>query len=879
MWGRGPCKVWRIHFFFFSILFVTACLHESNHPPTANAGSDVIMPIASTITLDGSQSNDVDNDSLSFQWELIKKPSTSKSTLTNKNTSSPQLFLDVAGQYTIKLVVSDGKIISKADHITITTTNDRPTAKISLINSVGNSAYKSGDTISFSAGDSFDPEDQSLSYAWSLIVKPSGSNAFLNNFIHRENSFAVDLMGVYILHLIVTDGVNLSEPETIVFEVLPQDNNLLPSPLPANDIPVASIIEMNSSIGGFYTINDVIALSAQQSFDPENKKLTFNWSLLIKPKNSFTEILDRTAMNIIFSVDVAGKYVLSLVVSDGIMFSAPQVVELLVGDTATSPKPMINPHLEQTPVVEPCIECHNNQVGKASWRPLLHIFATNNCDACHDVDSFKNARTNHSELPGQCVSCHNSSLAIGKPNDHLKSSDVCSACHNINNFGESAKVNHTQITSPCSYCHNNYKAGGLSSSHIETTKLCEACHSSLDWIPAITFDHNEISGSCVVCHNYTIANGKSENHISTTDSCVSCHSKDSFAPLLKMDHDQTNIECADCHLRRYPSSSILPALHQTRPGDNGGCESCHPGQATTTTLPVNHPCTACHGESPGSKSFKLETHPITSNTCNEAGCHDSISWKIKNLVNPHENTTEPCIACHNGTDASGISQPTWPFFEGTHIPTTNECGACHIESAWIPVVVLDMNEVLGACVDCHNGSISSGGPNDLIHTSDTCQACHTVMTWIPAIYIDHTVMQGECIDCHDNTTARGSPLDNTNVGDDCKRCHNTDAYIPVLEGSHTSYLQACEECHDGTIATGKLINHLVAPEQCILCHETTSFKIFERERIKHSMIDFLPCEICHAPTASHNTYSVVDQCMSCHIVASWEYPARSLDQK
>ena len=82
-----------------------------NSAPDADAGDDVTLCGAETVTLDGSGSSDPDGDSLSYEWTFSSVPS--GSTLTNldisdADTDAPSFTPDVTGTFTLQLVVDDG---------------------------------------------------------------------------------------------------------------------------------------------------------------------------------------------------------------------------------------------------------------------------------------------------------------------------------------------------------------------------------------------------------------------------------------------------------------------------------------------------------------------------------------------------------------------------------------------------------------------------------------------------------------------------------------------------------------------------------------------------------------------------------------------------
>jgi len=97
------------------------CQSESgdNQVPTANAGLDAIEKIGIIISLDGTNSIDLDDSpaSLTYQWVQI---SGSTVELTGANTATPNFTPTQAGSYTFNLIVNDGMNNSVPDSVTIT---------------------------------------------------------------------------------------------------------------------------------------------------------------------------------------------------------------------------------------------------------------------------------------------------------------------------------------------------------------------------------------------------------------------------------------------------------------------------------------------------------------------------------------------------------------------------------------------------------------------------------------------------------------------------------------------------------------------------------------------------------------------------------------
>lgn len=91
----------------------------SVNAPVANAGSNFSAPTGSYVTLDGSGSSDLDQDTLTYTWEITSKPTTSSATVANASSEMTYFTPDVDGDYTFTLTVNDG-LYSDSSTLTVT---------------------------------------------------------------------------------------------------------------------------------------------------------------------------------------------------------------------------------------------------------------------------------------------------------------------------------------------------------------------------------------------------------------------------------------------------------------------------------------------------------------------------------------------------------------------------------------------------------------------------------------------------------------------------------------------------------------------------------------------------------------------------------------
>lgn len=99
---------------------VATGLGTANAKPVANPGAGRTVAVNSLVTLDGSGSSDQNNEPLTYAWTMTAKPEGSTASLSGAALVNPTFTADLPGDYSIKLVVSDGKSYSEPASVTIT---------------------------------------------------------------------------------------------------------------------------------------------------------------------------------------------------------------------------------------------------------------------------------------------------------------------------------------------------------------------------------------------------------------------------------------------------------------------------------------------------------------------------------------------------------------------------------------------------------------------------------------------------------------------------------------------------------------------------------------------------------------------------------------
>jgi len=195
-----------------------------NSAPVANAGADQSAFVGGMVFLDGEASHDADGHALSYRWSLAEKPAASSAVLVDDRLQQCRIAIDKPGHYVARLVVNDGELDSEPDFVAIDTQNSRPIA-----NAGPDQADKTvGETVELDSSLSSDADGDALTYDWSLLHQPTGSQAVILHPDQAKAAFTPDRPGDYIGQLIVNDGQANSDPDTTRVTVSAEPVNQAP---------------------------------------------------------------------------------------------------------------------------------------------------------------------------------------------------------------------------------------------------------------------------------------------------------------------------------------------------------------------------------------------------------------------------------------------------------------------------------------------------------------------------------------------------------------------------------------------------------------------------------------------------------------------------
>ncbi len=196
---------------------------EPNQAPIASAGEDQsVLLINSLVELDGSESMDIDGDEITYSWTLSSIPTDSQASLNDETSVNPMFTADVYGEYIASLQVTDEYgLVSSTDTVSISFNNLPP-----LADAGNDSSLVVDESAMLNGGNSSDPNNDDITYLWSIVSAPSGSTSTIADAMISDTSITPDIAGEYIVSLVVNDGTLNSTADNVTIAVISAETSI-----------------------------------------------------------------------------------------------------------------------------------------------------------------------------------------------------------------------------------------------------------------------------------------------------------------------------------------------------------------------------------------------------------------------------------------------------------------------------------------------------------------------------------------------------------------------------------------------------------------------------------------------------------------------------
>ena len=223
-----------------------------NEPPTADAGPDQMVEEGLTVTLDGSNSTDPDDDIASYLWTQTAGPTVTLSDPTAVQPSFTSPDVEPNGTSLIfELTVTDTGGLKDTDTciMNVTWVNMPPTADAGPDQEV-----EEGLTVTLDGSNSTDPDDDIASYLWTQIggtpVTLSDTSAVQPTFV----TSVVDPSGIILtFELTVEDNGGLKSSDEVSVTIYDNGITNFPADVLTMTCPEGEQVGIKVESGGHYT--------------------------------------------------------------------------------------------------------------------------------------------------------------------------------------------------------------------------------------------------------------------------------------------------------------------------------------------------------------------------------------------------------------------------------------------------------------------------------------------------------------------------------------------------------------------------------------------------------------------------------------------------
>ena len=294
------------------------------------------------------------------------------------------------GSHTLKIVVDSTSAVTEENETdneftkTILVTNRSPVARAGP-----DRAVREGSPVSLNGGASSDPDEDTLSFAWTQTTGPQVTLLDVNSAVASLIAPGVDQLAVLGFRLTVSDG-QLSASDTVNVTVTGNSQ-------PVADAGPDRTVKSGSSV----VING-------SGSDPDGDTVTFSWSQLQGPQLALVGIDTPTLSFTAPEVTTSTTFAFRLTVSDGSLTSTDEVVVVVVpaGESTNLIFPQfVNGQNSSTGQVPAGVSASGNKT---------RIILRNNSDR---IDTgkihFRDASGNQIEVPINGIPTHNFLYSVG----------------------------------------------------------------------------------------------------------------------------------------------------------------------------------------------------------------------------------------------------------------------------------------------------------------------------------------------------------------------------------------------------------------------------------------------------------------------------------
>jgi chitinase len=272
---------------------------KGNTRPLADAGANRLVSVGEPAVLNGSGSHDRESELLLYRWSFVQVPDGSAASFAQHDVVNPAFVPDVAGNYRIALVVSDGELDSPPAFVTLQAdlAGAFPGENRPPLAEGGSSRTVAVDSnVMLDGRESFDPDGDSIGYRWEILSGPT-TPAIAGN--GSPSAFFVPrAAGEYEVQLTVIDPAGLTGTDQFTVRAVP-----------AAEMPPTAVAGVDQTV----RIGTSVVLDGSASADGAGGLLEgYTWRFLDRPAGSTAALQGAGTVSPRFLADLEGTYRIEL---------------------------------------------------------------------------------------------------------------------------------------------------------------------------------------------------------------------------------------------------------------------------------------------------------------------------------------------------------------------------------------------------------------------------------------------------------------------------------------------------------------------------------------------------------------------------------------
>jgi PKD domain len=357
---------------------VAIALSVLGSSPVSGQVSNLSIPPAASSYLLVSQTFVTRTQSYYTYQAILVNTGSALTSVTAAATSLSQNITVVAGQGTLHFasVPANGHAVS-TDTFTILVNGGAPFdgSQISwsfngpFANPGSNQTVPVLSTVTLNGGGSTNPSGiGSLTYSWAIQSAPAGSTARLSNANNVIATFVPDLLGTYVVALTVNNGYQ-------------SDTNAVT--ISTTDAPPTANAGANQTVA----VGSHVTLDGTKSSDVNSQPLSYSWSFVTIPNGSGAFLSGIRSPNPSFLADMAGSYIVGLVVNDGTLSSSQSTVTITTGNT---PPVAVATATPQIATVNGLVQLDGSKSTDVDGNPLTYLWSLSTTQAPQSKATLSN---------------------------------------------------------------------------------------------------------------------------------------------------------------------------------------------------------------------------------------------------------------------------------------------------------------------------------------------------------------------------------------------------------------------------------------------------------------------------------------------------------